>query len=538
MKKLANNKGAAMVTVLIAITFISILATSLLYMAYMNYTTKSMRYSATDNFYTDEFALDDLATSIQQIAANASTITQAKTDIRTACGVSSPSGYAVYDNNAVAALIQVASTETGVASISVNTAVPTDATGYPLSANYIEGGSTIKLLGVSITTTTATGYMSTIVSDIVLTFPNTGPGGMDVNDFSIITDSCIDIQAGDVILGGNVFLRQGASDPYALHVASGAICTLLSEKGIIDGDVIVDGTGVLVVTGDVTVIGDININDQAVLMATGDLKYTGSLTGGGTIKGTPEQKPLTQEQLDALPDDGMASSLYTSFSVIGSTGASYTFETDPSAGTYSIEAWFDKVGAAVLEAQTTLKDPETSALFGSDIYYRGQLGLPTGAFNGSAQDGYSVLVLTRDDVTVRKDCRNSTLVTTGKLIFDINTDPTVMTMMSDEAYEAVKNQLITGNVQIMELGNADMNVSFAGGTTASIPTSASDLQELTYSSGSETRRAVYANGHSYLSIGDFLRDDASSFISNVFNAIGGEQHPDLTIVSYENWYKE
>ena len=55
MKKMNNNKGAAMVTVLIAVSFIIILATSLLYMTYMNYITKGLKYGSTGNFYVDEF---------------------------------------------------------------------------------------------------------------------------------------------------------------------------------------------------------------------------------------------------------------------------------------------------------------------------------------------------------------------------------------------------------------------------------------------------------------------------------------------------
>ena len=70
MKKLKNNKGVAFVTVLISITFITILAVSLLYMAYLNYLTKSMRSRANDNFYTGEFGVDEVAACLQQKAAS------------------------------------------------------------------------------------------------------------------------------------------------------------------------------------------------------------------------------------------------------------------------------------------------------------------------------------------------------------------------------------------------------------------------------------------------------------------------------------
>ena len=65
-KKKLGNKGAAIVAVLIGILFIAILASSLLYMSTMNYKMKSMRQFSSDNFYTAEFALNDLLSQIKQ----------------------------------------------------------------------------------------------------------------------------------------------------------------------------------------------------------------------------------------------------------------------------------------------------------------------------------------------------------------------------------------------------------------------------------------------------------------------------------------
>ena len=56
MKIFKKNKGAAMVSVLIAITFIGILSTSLLFMAYMNYLTKATRHKSTP--YLFKYTID------------------------------------------------------------------------------------------------------------------------------------------------------------------------------------------------------------------------------------------------------------------------------------------------------------------------------------------------------------------------------------------------------------------------------------------------------------------------------------------------
>lgn len=55
-----NNKGAALVSVLVVTTFITIIATTMLYMAAMNYQQKLTDYQNKQSFYGAEQALDEL----------------------------------------------------------------------------------------------------------------------------------------------------------------------------------------------------------------------------------------------------------------------------------------------------------------------------------------------------------------------------------------------------------------------------------------------------------------------------------------------
>lgn len=55
-----NNKGAALVSVLVVTTFITIIATTMLYMAAMNYQQKQTDYQNKQSFYGAEKALDEL----------------------------------------------------------------------------------------------------------------------------------------------------------------------------------------------------------------------------------------------------------------------------------------------------------------------------------------------------------------------------------------------------------------------------------------------------------------------------------------------
>lgn len=55
-----NNKGAAMISVLVVTTFITIIATTMLYMATTNYRQKQTDYQNKQSFYGAEKALDEL----------------------------------------------------------------------------------------------------------------------------------------------------------------------------------------------------------------------------------------------------------------------------------------------------------------------------------------------------------------------------------------------------------------------------------------------------------------------------------------------
>lgn len=55
-----NNRGSALISVLVVTTFITIIATTMLYMAAMNYQQKLTDYQNKDSFYDAEKALDEL----------------------------------------------------------------------------------------------------------------------------------------------------------------------------------------------------------------------------------------------------------------------------------------------------------------------------------------------------------------------------------------------------------------------------------------------------------------------------------------------
>lgn len=87
IRKRMNNKGAAMVMVIIVIAFVSILTTVLLYLATMNYHMKSTDFKTKDAFYTSEIPLEGIRTLLVMDVAEAaaaaydeSIVTYANTD--------------------------------------------------------------------------------------------------------------------------------------------------------------------------------------------------------------------------------------------------------------------------------------------------------------------------------------------------------------------------------------------------------------------------------------------------------------------------
>ena len=309
MKKL-NNKGVALVTVLITMTFATILATSLIYMAYMNYVMKSMRFSSTDNFYTAEFALDDLTMAMQQLAAeksSAAAAVAALLDYSEGVGAhTNGNGKQQYDNECVRAMIQVAGREAGV-SVSVNTVYEQNANGT-ISDNVVSTGNSVELKGLEITSVTDSGYKSTIVTDLKIVFPSSNLGDLDINDFSVLTDSPVVVEAGNCYFTGCVFIGDGTPGTVAdaLTIKGSSIVHILSPRGVINGNIKVESGATLVITGTVSVVGKITLGSDATLVCTDALQVREGVTGGHVRGASRSSLQNAEMDVSAVPDELIA----------------------------------------------------------------------------------------------------------------------------------------------------------------------------------------------------------------------------------------
>lgn len=552
-KELLDNKGAALVTILIAVTFMTIMASSLMYMAYMNYLTKSMRYSATDNFYTDEFALDDLATSLQQVAAGGSSMDDAKTRVKTAIGATTDGSFNSYTPDAVKGLITIASKDADIADITVEISPRLkDETGHLKEHALYITNDMIKLCGVQITVTTQEGYVSTITSDIEMDFPNTMPGTIDINDFSIITESRFDMSnGGSRVCSGNVFIQNYGSSSPALTISNSGSLVLLSPQAMVVGDIVVTDHSELHITGTCIVYGSITVENGSALIVSGELKHEGRVIcdSSSTLIGVSDPDvEQTVGRSDYLDNGLLTTSIFKPVMIYGyftsGVGGSQfrkaslmdlcgVEQPNPGGGTFT-------VGTGNIQYKA--EDPTSHVR--AVVYGVGQ-------GSNFPAEGNSLIMLCHDvNITSSMNFENTTVLTTGLISYNHTQGTAYMTKMTDEAYEAAKNLLFypsnpNTEVQIdirpddSSYYGANYKAAFASGTVDDKSGVQSNASSFTQPDSDGERTYVAAsNGMNYLPVRYFINEHSSEVMTNVYAAPTGAADPKNSTITYRLWSKD
>ena len=542
-RKRLGDKGAALISVLIAVTFIAIIATSLLYMVYMNYLTKVMRHGSTDNFYTAEFALDDLSSEVQQIAVDeglaGKNISDAIKKIRSEVGASS--GSSTYDNDKVANLIKVATND---ADIQITTSYPTG------TNNYEDNGTSyVKLKGVVITATDEKGYVSTITSDIIIKFSADGGGELDICDFSVLSDNPVYVGQGDFIMTGCGYMQKNAdgheinSVPAGdcLLIGNGACVQMLSERAILNGDVEMKGNSVLTICGKVFVFGDIEMSANSQLVVTGELKVTGTVkkNGGKVIKKDTDsiEEHWTYPGGDKCPlyggstKKGLVNQLFCSKVGIWNSYSGGSFD------------YFD-FNNYFLSSENGRKDYTTNSYKSSDTKL--QMCAPD-VFNSNFQN--ALALVPNKKAYVNGICTNSTIVST--LGYQFNgmspSTPSYMQRMDKERYNWLINSCWPGSPRQDGGQLVDSDGHSIGGTEVKgpgfgtqMPNDSSGYTKKTYTYDGEPRTVYYdpSSGTFYMPIKYLLDDDTAGIITDLFDSLSNNSDPTKSTVVYDNWEKE
>ncbi len=319
MKILRNKKGAALVSVLIGILFIAILASSLLYMSTMNYEMKSMHQFSTDNFYSAEYALDDMVAQLKQFCSiQSDPHGELENLLKTAGG-----GHTVFNEGALLNLIDIGTYIEGLdptfgyKGVEV-TSIYKTATGYSQDT-YVDDGTYIHLRGVQVTVKTdeAHGnYKSTITTDIDLAFPAKGGSTAGLNDFSVLTDSCIYVNGGSQHFCGDMYCRDnGKNGSNALQVGNHTIVSCMGGFNFFDGDIKVDDGGSLFIAGNCYINGKVTVASTGQLIIGGTVYIRNSVSGpkrvvtGGTLNENVPNSTVDWSFYDTEFDEGLACQL-------------------------------------------------------------------------------------------------------------------------------------------------------------------------------------------------------------------------------------
>ncbi len=524
MKK--GNKGAALVTVLVATTFMTVLVTTLLYMSYMNYLTKSMRHVSTDNFYTDEFALDDLATALQEVGADGTT---GKDEV---VAYASPDGGSTWSAGKLESLIQVARQEA-----TINVSCPTGK-----SPEMKVTSSSVTFKNVKLTSKTHKGgYVSNIVSDITIAWPDQPKKSYGIYDFSLITDSQILVKTGQVAMGGCLYCRQQTGKDWAIKIESSGVLNLNCPTGIIHGKIVVENGGALCVAGDIYVTGGIEIKEGGMMFVTGNVEYAGTEPNSSRVKGKTsnvKRHPGTDAEVAAWVQefDNLAGTngftggmVNTHCRLLKDGSTTDWFYADSTSQGKNYMFYNVQFGDGYSKPSKTLSD-------GSKSY--AMVGGPYSTFNENCFSD-TLLISNRNNMFIRGNLINSTIIqpANSTITLDIQASPTYLGKMTEESYEGAKDVLFDSGLE-----NVGGNVpKFVSGYFADYKDS-TELHEFS-NSGSDFSTGVihyYRIGQkNVLPVASLITPDAEPNVGKLLAiAQGATVKPEDSFIIYNNWYKE
>lgn len=286
-----DNRGAALVSIMIAVTFISILASTLLYLSYNNFSMKVTSYKSKLNFYETEQKMTELSSGLRNDVMKSSNPLD---QIKSIAGVNPTTNR--YSPEKLAKIVFPAGTVSNAGGDAVSVIDEGDV--YTFSSavtgpNYSEvvtGNITkITLSGVRIRQLqTAEHFDNTITTDLVMYIEESNSVGDvgGIGEFSLLMDAPISCDTGSGatklnILGNCIAVGTQHNGSESLPgsganagLALGGECTVnvLGDYMIVYGDVVLNDSAILnVMGGSLTVYGDIYLNGNSTLMCTGTI---------------------------------------------------------------------------------------------------------------------------------------------------------------------------------------------------------------------------------------------------------------------------
>ncbi len=326
MKKICciKNKGVAMITVMIAVLFLSVIATTLLYISASNYAMKASNILGKENFYETDATLMKTSTSIRNElyssisgAKNVSSLGSVvngvdEDDIKLDefDDSSKTYGSGKYNVNAIAKLVyptECASIDDSVFASEVNVTLADGdvmtlkSDSCKITKDDNKTKSSIKtgvcqytLHDIEIIQTSKNDYQNSVKTDLVFDiYEKKSVGGATggVGNMSMLLDAPLKSDVANfknLTMTGNCFVADykktgnkgqkgkfyDGSVEYVCPGENGLVMTnhsrlnMCGSNNVIYGDLRLSGSSSLCVYGDLTVYGDIIIKDQATLIVS------------------------------------------------------------------------------------------------------------------------------------------------------------------------------------------------------------------------------------------------------------------------------
>jgi hypothetical protein len=346
-KRKLDNKGAALANVLLITTFVMVLSSSIMSMAYSSYRMKLVNLNSKNNFYSCEAILDQIKTGLQNELAMSTKSTDEEKFQEIYAGYKLTGNYAFsgvisqdapqgfYDLEKLATFVKSVdgekiteydkenqnpknvSTDNTKISYSYSYVLKVDdATSVTLSSNeqttynFEQDSTHVSFKNLTVTCT-ENGYESRITTDIKIAVESEETtSNIGLWDYSIISYGGMYMednnwQDTNIDINGNIYLENGGEEKYTLYMnnkpredydAGVAYLNLNGYKNVICGDVYVGQRCKIVVAegGELCIDGNLTLAEggEIVLGEGATLKISGSVQ----IKGT-QSSPLTFDVL-------------------------------------------------------------------------------------------------------------------------------------------------------------------------------------------------------------------------------------------------
>ncbi len=534
---LRNNRGAALVSIMIAVAFVTILATAMLYMSYNNYRMKIVNYESKANFYETEQSVTQMSTTLRNDVMMSSS---PLLTLKTKAGVDMNSRYSTVE---LAKLAFPSSTVTP----SGNSAVVTDLNGdvYTISTtvasgpNYFEvpqasNRTKITLQGVKVRQLEAqTQNSNTITTDLVMYIQEQStPDDMGgIGEFSLMMDSSIssNATAGTKInvFGNGFFLGTDftgsqslpgtkLNSTEAIRLEEQCTYNILGDYTLVYGDIVLtDGAALNIIGGSLTVYGNIYLEDESTLTCNGKIymppaaipdpntaaEYGIIYTGTAKEHLYPENLEAGIERLDVDkcnaivadlmlndndPDnDGLVYQILAKQKDVNGSGAEYYYDDD--------------------DVNTDAMQKDAAEVTLNGISYNTRF-FSKGEVNGDLRNKLAFL---KDVTAIKESNENSTIISRDKVYFE-------------QVHELNLTKMGTNAFNYLTLKESDV-ANYPG---------------LIYID--DVHQIELGNGKTY-EVGGFIKTGANAFVQQVMgNAVngGGGTPVYASTIGYQNWSKE